>query len=214
MSDEQKSELGAETAQDAQPTIPEPVTQVEPETPVTSVEPNKSKKSDNNMKKISIDKVVINIGVGEAGDKLIKAEKVIDLLTQRKSIQTISRTTNRDFGIRKMMPIGCKVTLRGPPAEKFLEEAFWVKDNRMPGYSFDQEGNFSFGIPDYTEFREMKYDPEIGIFGMDISVTMKRPGYRVGLRKIKRKKIPKKFRITPKEVKQFVKSRFNVEVIE
>jgi large subunit ribosomal protein L5 len=84
----------------------------------------------------------------------------------------------------------------------------------MPGYSFDQEGNFSFGIPDYTEFRDMKYDPEIGIFGMDISVTMKRPGYRVAIRKIKRKKIPKKFRITPKEVKQFVKTRFNVEVIE
>jgi large subunit ribosomal protein L5 len=219
MSDEHKSEPGAQTAQDAQPTVTEtiePVTEVEPETPVpvTPTEPKKAKKSDNKMRTILIDKVVVNIGVGEAGDKLIKAEKVIDLLIHRKSTQTISRTTNRDFGIRKMMPIGCKVTLRGPTAEKFLEEAFWVKDNRMPGYSFDQEGNFSFGIPDYTEFRDMKYDPEIGIFGMDISVTMKRPGYRVGIRKIKRKRIPKKFRITPNEVKQFVKSRFKVEVIE
>lgn len=172
------------------------------------------KNSENKMRKIGIHKIVINIGVGEAGDKLLKAEKVIQLLTQRKPIQTISRTTNRDFGIRKKMPIGCKVTLRGEPAYKFLEEAFWVKDNRIPGYSFDLEGNFSFGIPDYTEFHNMKYDPEIGIFGLDISVIMRRPGHRISIRKINRNKIPKKMRITRDESKQFIKSRFNVEVIE
>jgi large subunit ribosomal protein L5 len=169
---------------------------------------------ENPLREISIDKVVINIGVGEAGDKLIKAEKVIELLTHRKSIQTLSKTTNRDFGIRKKMPIGCKVTLRRDEAEKFLNEAFWVKDNRITGYSFDQNGNFSFGIPDYTEFRNMKYDPEIGIFGMDISVTMKRPGYRISKRKLKKRKIPNRSKIKPEEVKAFVKSRFNVEVIE
>jgi large subunit ribosomal protein L5 len=166
------------------------------------------------LRDISIDKVVINIGVGEAGDKLIKAEKVIELLTHRKSIQTLSNTTNRDFGIRKKMPIGCKVTLRRKEAEEFLNEAFWVKDNRITGYSFDQNGNFSFGIPDYTEFRNMKYDPEIGIFGMDISVTMKRLGFRISKRKLNRRKIPNRNRIKPEEVKAYVKSRFNVEVIE
>lgn len=176
--------------------------------------PSRRSKTDHKMREISIDKVVINIGVGEAGDKLIRAEKVIELLTAQKPIQTISRTTNRDLGIRKKMPIGCKVTLRHDIAEKFLKDAFWIKDNRIPGYSFDHEGNFSFGIPDYTDFPDMKYDPEIGIFGMDISVTLKRPGFHISRRKLNRRKIPTKNRITPKEVKDFIKSRFNVEVVE
>lgn len=174
----------------------------------------KDKPENNPMHKISIDKVVINIGVGEAGDKLIKAENVIKLLTKSNPIQTLSTTTNRDLGIRKKMPIGCKVTLRKDNAVNFLKEAFWVKDNRIPGYSFDQEGNFSFGIPDYTEFRDMKYDPEIGIFGMDVSVSMKRAGFRISRRKIKRRKIPRKNRISREEVKEFIKTQFNVEVIE
>ncbi len=212
--------VAVETEKTDIPTTPtaasEKTTTEEIAAPIQSSKPDvdAQKTAENPMRQIAIDKVVINIGVGEAGDKLIKAEKVIDLVLHRKSIQTLSRTTNRDFGIRKKMPIGCKVTLRGEPAEKFLVEALWVKDNRIPGYSFDQEGNFSFGIPDYTEFRNMKYDPEIGIFGMDISVTMKRPGKRISTRRIKRSKIPKKVRITPSEVKEFVKNKFNLEVIE
>jgi len=166
------------------------------------------------IRDIKIDKVVVNIGVGEAGDKLIKAEKVLGLLTHSKPVRTISHTTNRDLGIRKLMPIGCKVTLRKGPAEQFLIDAFWVKDNKITGYSFDQEGNFSLGIHDYTDFKNMKYDPEIGIFGMDISVTMKRQGYRIARRKLKRRKIPIKNKITTDEVKNFVKTKFNVEVIE
>ena len=182
----------------------------EKKTEPTSQKSNKP----NPMQEIGIDKVVVNIGVGEAGDKLIKAEKVLELLTHSKPVRTISRTTNRDLGIRKLMPIGCKVTLRKGSAEEFLKSALWVKENRITGYSFDKEGNFSFGIPDYTDFEGMKYDPEIGIFGMDISVTMKRKGYRISRRKISRRRLPNKIRITPDEVKSFVKSKFNVEVIE
>ena len=175
---------------------------------------SRNNKKLNPMCEIGIEKVVVNIGVGEAGDKLIRAEKVLELLTHRKPVRTISRTTNRDLGIRKKMPIGCKVTLRKALATEFLKNAFWVKDNRITGYSFDHEGNFSLGIPDYTDFEGMKYDPEIGIFGMDISVTMKRQGTRISKRKLHRKKLPKKIRITPDEVKTFVKSQFNIEVIE
>jgi large subunit ribosomal protein L5 len=184
------------------------------DTPKATPAAKPKKKGYNEMQNIQIDKVVINIGVGEAGDKLMKAEKVLELLTHRKPIRTISRTTNRDLGIRKQMPIGCKVTLRKDPAVEFLKSAFWVKENRITGYSFDLEGNFSFGIPDYTDFSGMKYDPEIGIFGMDISVTMKRQGYRISRRKYKRRKVPHKNRITRKEVKEYVKKQFDVEVVE
>lgn len=167
----------------------------------------------NQMQKIHIDKVVINIGVGEAGEKLIKAEKVLELLTKHKSVRTLAKTTNKDLGIRKGMPIGCKVTLRGEETVKFLKDALWIKENKIADYSFDSEGNFSFGIADYTDFKEMKYDPDIGIFGMDISVTLARKGSRVKNRKRARSKIPKHHRITPNEAKKFVKSKLNVEVV-
>ncbi len=59
------------------------------------------------MRIIRVEKVVVNIGVGDAGEKLIKAEKVLNMLTDRKPVRTISKTTNRDLGIREGMPIGC-----------------------------------------------------------------------------------------------------------
>ncbi len=167
----------------------------------------------NSMREIQIDKVVINIGVGEAGEKLIKAEKVIKLITGRKPIRTLSKTTNKDLGIRQDMPLGCKVTLRGEDTIKFLSEAFWVKDNKIADYSFDPEGNFSFGIGDYTDFKGQKYNPDIGIFGMDISVTLTRKGRRIKNRKKAKGKIPKHHKITPEEAKKFVKTKLSVEVV-
>ncbi len=169
--------------------------------------------NDQKMRTIHIEKVVVNIGVGEGGEKLIKAQKILELLTNQKPIRTISRTTNRDFGIREGMPIGCKVTLRKTKAVDFLKKAFWVKDNRIAKYSFDQEGNFSFGISDYTDFENMKYDPEIGVFGLDISTVFRRPGSRVANRRITHRKIPIRHRITQEECVNFVKDAFGVEVI-
>lgn len=170
--------------------------------------------NDQKMRTIHIEKVVVNIGVGEGGEKLIKAEKILKLLTNQKPIRTISRTTNRDFGIRKGMPIGCKVTLRKRKVIDFLKKAFWVKNNKVAKYSFDLEGNFSFGISDYTDFENMKYDPEIGIFGLDISVVLRRYGNRVANRRIASRKIPTRHRITQEECVNFVKDEFGVEVVE
>lgn len=169
---------------------------------------------ENPMKRIEIEKVVINIGVGEAGEKLLRAEKVLRLLTGQEPIQTISRTTNRDLGIRRGMPIGCKVTVRGEKAYEFLKKALWVKDFRLPHYCFDPEGNFSFGIPDYTDFKEMKYDPDIGIFGMDICVSLKRKGWRIKYRRRGRGKIPHRHRISKHEGIEFARNVLGVDVRE
>lgn len=165
------------------------------------------------MRIIRIQKAVINIGVGEAGENLEKAEKVLGMLTKCTPVRTNSKTANREWGIRQGMPIGCKVTLRGKAAEEFIARAFWVKENRIADYSFDQEGNFSFGINDYTDFEGMKYDPQIGILGMDVCVTLSRPGRRIALRNISPRKLPPKQRITKEEGISFVKNKFKVEVI-
>ena len=165
------------------------------------------------MRDLRIEKTVVNIGVGEAGERLLKAQKVLEMLTGQKPVETISKTTNKDLGIREGMPIGCKVTLRGEKAEDFLKRALWVKNNKLANYNFDPEGNFSFGVPDYTEFEGMKYNPEIGIFGMDVSVSLKRPGYRVTKRRRRASKLPVRHRVTREEGVQFIRDRFDIEVV-
>jgi large subunit ribosomal protein L5 len=166
------------------------------------------------MRQPKIAKVVVNIGVGEAGERLNKALKVLNMVTKQKPVTTIAKVTNRDLGVRAGMPIGCKVTLRGARAEEFLKRALIIREYRIATYSFDKEGNMSFGISDYTDFEGMKYDPEIGIFGMDVNVVFKRPGFRVAKRRIMTCKIPKKHRMTRDEAMSFMREQYKVEVVE
>jgi large subunit ribosomal protein L5 len=161
-----------------------------------------------------IEKVTINIGVGEAGERLKKAESVLKNITGHKPIQTLSKITSKEWGIRKRMPIGCKVTLRKKDANFFLTEALKTRENRIADYAFDNEGNLSFGIPDHTLFKDQKYDPDIGIFGMDVCVTMEKQGYPIKHRRIKRKKIPHRHKVTKEETTRFFSEKFNVEVVE
>ena len=166
------------------------------------------------MRDLYVDKVVINIGVGEAGERLVKAEKVLEMVTGQKPVETISKTVNRDLGIRQGMPLGCKVTLRSEVAEDFIRKALPIREMRVPEYSFDKEGNMSFGISDYTDFEGMKYDPEIGIFGMDINVVLRRPGNRITQRALLKRRIPKSHRVDRDEAIQYMKDKFEVEVVQ
>ena len=166
------------------------------------------------MKDLHVEKVVVNIGVGEAGERLAKAEKVLEMVTKQKPVETLSKTVNRDLGIREGMPLGCKVTLRGDAAVDFVKQALSIREMRVPEYSFDQEGNMSFGISDYTDFEGMKYDPEIGIFGMDISVVLRRPGNRITQRALLKRRIPKSHRVDRDEAIQYMKDNFQVQVIQ
>ncbi|AGI48303.1 LSU ribosomal protein L5P [Thermoplasmatales archaeon BRNA1] len=169
----------------------------------------------NPLRALRIEKVTVNIGVGEAGEKLVKAMKVLEMVTGQKPVQTISKTVNRDLGIRVGMPLGCKVTLRGEIAEDFLKRALIIRENRVYSYSFDKEGNMSFGISDYTDFDGMKYDPEIGIFGMDVNVVVRRTGgTRVERRALQARRIPKEHRVLRDEAIEFMKSKYSVQVIE
>jgi large subunit ribosomal protein L5 len=166
------------------------------------------------MRDLHVEKVVVNIGVGEAGERLAKAEKVLEMVTKQKPVETLSKTVNRDLGIREGMPLGCKVTLRGDAAVDFVKQALSIREMRVPEYSFDQEGNMSFGISDYTDFEGMKYDPEIGIFGMDISVVLRRPGNRITQRALLKRRIPKSHRVGRDEAIQYMKDNFQIEVVQ
>ena len=162
----------------------------------------------------TIEKITVNIGVGEAGEKLEKAKSVLNDITGHKTIQTLSKITSKDWGLRKRMPIGCKVTLRKKDAEKFLIEALQTRENKIAEYAFDNEGNISFGIPDHTLFKSQKYNPNIGIFGMDVSITMEKPGYRIKRRRLGRRKIPNRHKVKREVTIKFFNEKYKVEVIE
>jgi large subunit ribosomal protein L5 len=176
--------------------------------------PSVKKRAEKSSIKPHVAKVTVNIGVGEAGEKLKKAELVLEGVTKQKPVQTLSKTTNKDWGLRKFMPIGCKVTLRKKAAETFLKNALKIRENKISEYSFDNQGNFSFGVPDHTLFEGQKYDPNIGIFGMDICVTIEKPGYRIKHRRIDRRKIPQRHELSKEETMKFLTETFNVEVVE
>jgi len=157
-------------------------------------------------------KVTVSISVGEAGERLAKAEKILEFLTGKKSVRTYAKRTNRDFGIREGMPMGCKVTLRGSEASAFLQRALKAKNNTLKKGNFDRLGNFSFGIPEYTDIEGIRYNPEIGMFGMDVNVAMERVGYRIARRRIRRKGLPAKQRVKKEEAMAFA-GELGVEVL-
>jgi large subunit ribosomal protein L5 len=102
--------------------------------------------------------------------------------------------------------------LRGNKAVEFLKTAFKINENKIGESQFDKNGNFSFGIEEHTDFPGMKYDPSIGIYGMDINVALKRPGYRISKRKVETHKIPTNHRLTKEDAISFVKEKYGVEV--
>ena len=164
------------------------------------------------MLKPKIEKVVVNISVGKSGEPLEKATKVLREITGQTPCKRKAKTSIRDFGIRKGESIACIVTLRKEGAIEFLKKALPVVDNKVSTKSFDSQGNFSFGIKEHIELPGVRYDPDVGIFGMDICVSVIRPGYRVKRRRKERAKIGSKHILTPEESMMFVKHTLGVEI--
>ncbi|HJM18270.1 MAG TPA: 50S ribosomal protein L5 [Candidatus Thalassarchaeaceae archaeon] len=172
-------------------------------------------KSETPMVNPRITKVTVNIGVGEGGQRLQLAEQVLEILTGMKPSRTLSKKTNRDLGTRKGAPIGCKVTIRGEETiESFLKDAFWVREHTLPEYSFDDQGNLSFGVSDYTDFPKQKYDPDIGIFGMDINVVLERPGHRVSRRRRHKSRVPRSHMIGRNESRSWFVDHYGLNIVE
>lgn len=166
------------------------------------------------MRTISVEKVTLNVGVGEAGTHLDKAVKLLSNLTGEKPIKTKTKKRIPTWKIRPGLEIGAKVTLRGNKANAILKPLLQAKGNKLSEDCFDDEGNFSFGIEEYLDIPDAKYDAEVGIIGLSVAVTLKRPGFRIKRRAIKKSKIPGKQRISKKESIEFMKRNFDLKVEE
>jgi len=166
----------------------------------------------NPMRALRIGKVVVNMSVGASGDPLDHAQTIMEQLTGQKPCQRLSKQTIRGFNIRKREPIACMVTLRGEKAESFLGKAFVAVGKKINQHSFDNWGNFAFGIKEHIDIPGTRYDPNLGITGLDVIVTVERPGYHIDEKKHARGKIGSNQTITPGESMAFIKAKFGIEV--
>lgn len=165
------------------------------------------------MLKPRIEKVVVNLNVGKSGEPLEKANKVLKEITGQTPIKKKAKKTIREFGIREGESIAVVVTLRKQKAIDFLKKVLTVVDNKVSKSSFDVHGNFAFGLKEHIEIPGVKYDPDIGIFGMDICVSVNRPGQRVKIRRREKQAIGRKHMLTPEESIIFVKQTLGVEIV-
>lgn len=161
-----------------------------------------------------MDKVTLNFGAGKDPSKLDKGMKLIKGIAERSPVRTFAKKRVQEWGLRPGLPIGCKLTLRNKSAIDTLKRLLEAKDNTLQINNLDKEGNISFGIKEYIDIPGVKYDPEIGIIGLQVCVTLKRKGFSIKSRAVKRKQIPKKHRITKEEAIEFMRNMFNLKIGE
>ena len=134
----------------------------------------------NAMQIPKITKITINMGVGEAvADKKIVEAAAGDLakITGQKPVMCRSRKSIASFKLRENLPIGCKVTLRGPRMYEFLDRLISVAMPRIRDFrgvsprSFDGQGNYNMGVKEQIIFPEIQYDQIDQLRGMDITIT-------------------------------------------
>ena len=140
-----------------------------------------------------IEKIVVNMGVGEAITDIKILEKAMDelgVITGQRPMIRRSRKAIANFKIRKGLPIGCMVTLRRAIMYEFLDRLINValpriRDFRgVPGDAFDKAGNFSLGLTEQTIFPEIEYDKVSRVQGMDINMVIRNSKTRQQSRKL------------------------------
>jgi large subunit ribosomal protein L5 len=164
------------------------------------------------MRRITVGKVVVNIGVGKSGEAVERARKVLEQITGQKPNTRSAKKSIREFGTHKGEPIGLVVTIRGEGTNPLIGRLLTAREKKMSESSFDDRGSVSFGLKEHIEIPGIRYDPEIGIWGMNVSVLLERPGLRVSRRLHKAGRIGKGHVVNKLEAIEYFKNQFGVTV--
>lgn len=168
----------------------------------------------NTMQNPRIEKLTLNIGAGKDQSRLEKGMAVLKMITGIEPMKTVTKKRIPTWGLRPGLPIGCKLTLRKQKAVDVLKRLLEAKDRQLTPSQFDNAGNISFGIHEYIDIPGVTYDPKIGVLGLQVCLTLEKPGYRIKRRKIEQKDIPKKHTISKEEAMTFMQKTFNIKIGE
>jgi len=167
-----------------------------------------------NMREVRIEKLTLNIGCGKDQTKLDKAFELLKSITGAQPVKTFTQKRIQEWGLRPGLPIGCKITLRDEAASQMLKRLLDAREFRLVESQFDDNGNISFGIHEYIDIPGVKYDPKIGIMGLQACITLERPGFRIKRRKVFAKRLPKKQRVGRQESMDFMRKNFSIRMGE
>jgi large subunit ribosomal protein L5 len=174
---------------------------------------SQSSVQENPMRKIRVAKVVVNIGLGKSGEAIERGKKVLQQVTGQEAAQTRAKRSVRDFGVHKGEPIGVVVTVRGDGTSALIAKLLAAREKKLQESCFDSRGSVSFGIKEHIEIPGIRYDPAIGILGMNVSVLLGRPGFSVSKRNRRTSRVGKAHLVSREEAIQFFKDSFGATVI-